>query len=308
MRQDQDAEEVVADAFARAYQTYTAHRAAGTPLAQPLVPFLYRTARNRAIDFYRARSRSLQVPLPAAEALPVPGGIADTAAERELLAMVRGCIAALPSPHREVYAHYYLEELRVEEVTVAVGLPYERVRAILKSAREQIGRLLAPHLLAEVLAELSAADRALLEPHYRPGRRGAATGQAADDAFAQARLRLVRRLLRWEVLFQRHPPEEYRALAAFARHRDPAQIAAAVTGVAPGTGFGCARLHRRGGRRAGESGARAARPAAQGRGAVSLAASSAANHAILPPKLLRNPFPEPPAPASAVVGASLHRR
>lgn len=196
------------------------------------VPYLYRTAHNGAIDRYRRLKRR---PL----LLPLVGEIADegaysfhTAAEAneedERLAVVYACIASLKSPHREVYSHYYLDGLSVEEVAATVQLSHEQVRGVLKSAREQIGRLLVPHLLGTALEQLSAADRALLAPHYGPSQQRAVGN---GEAFVQARWRLIERLLRWGIIFQRLPPEEHCALATFVRERDYPRAAAAVSAL-----------------------------------------------------------------------------
>lgn len=233
LRDAQEAEEVAFDAFSRAHTAYLSYRATGAPFQSAPVPYLYQTARNAAIDRYRKIKRRRAIApmgeLGAADAAQVPRDDANEWDE-EQLAVVRACIAALGSPHREVYAHYYLEELDLEAVATAVGLPYDRVRAVLKSAREQIGRRLTPHLLARALSALASSDRALLEPYYTPGAQAPAP---ADAAFEAARWRLIARLVRWEILFLRQPPDEHSALVARAQGCDDQQIAAAVTAARP---------------------------------------------------------------------------
>lgn len=302
------AEEVVADAFARAYQTYTAHRAAGTPLAQ-LVPFLYRTARNRAIDFYRATGIPAGAPARgrgAARARRDCGHRRRARVAGDGAGLHRGVALAPPRGVRPLLPGRIAR--RGGHRCGRASL--ERVRRdpeIGQGAGESVG-CWHRTCWAEVLAELSAADRALLEPHYRPGRRRVdperpdenhvragtpAAGQppvALGGALPAPPARGISR------------PRGVRAGPGACRHRGGRDR------VAPGTGRHAARTARPRRPPRWRMGRVRLDPAAQGRGAVSLAASSAANHAILPPKLLRNPFPEPPAPASAVVGASLHRR
>ena len=237
LKEEREAEEVAYDAFWRIHQAYWKRRRAGRPFHTPPIYYFYRTAKNRAIDAYRKAQR--HAPTLSIEAddgergllgtLRAEVGGAETADEAALLAAARACILALQPPHREVCAHYYLEGLSLAETAAAVGLPYARVRGVLKSAREQIGRLLAPHLLATALDELSAADQALLRPYYAPGGRRTGGNEAPGREFAQARWRLIGLLLRWEIIFQRQPPEEQRALVAFARERDATLAAAAVT-------------------------------------------------------------------------------
>ena len=233
LQQEQEAEEVAFDAFARTYLSYRKRRATGRPFRSPPIPYLYRTAKNRALDIRRAWQRR-PPPVPLAASTGERGLLGDQqtdaadAEERELLAATRDCIRRLPSPHREVCAHYYLEGLSLAEVATALRLPYTRVRGLLKSSREQIGRLLAPHLLAMALDGLAAADQAVLRPHYFGDKGWSVADEALPGDLVRARWRLVGSLLRWDILFLRLPPEERCALAAFAQTRDHTLTAAAV--------------------------------------------------------------------------------
>ena len=236
LKEEREAEEVTFDAFWRIHRAYWKRRRAGRPFHAPPIHYFYRAAKNRAIDAYRkAQRHAPTVSIEADDgrgllrALRAQEEDAETADEAALLAAARACILALQSPHREVCAHYYLEGLSLAEVAAAVGLPYARVRGVLKSARERIGRLLAPHLLATALDELAEGDQAVLRPYYLGGKDRPAADAALPGDFARARWRLVRSLLRWDILFLRLPPEERCALAAFTQTRDDALTAAAVT-------------------------------------------------------------------------------
>lgn len=123
------AEDLVQEVALRALQR-------GPEPGERLRPWLYRTARNAVVDYYRARR--------PAEELP-PDLLAEEPAEdseRLLAACVRPLLAGLPSPYREALERVELEGLDQKALAREAGLSPSGARTRVQRARALFRRRL----------------------------------------------------------------------------------------------------------------------------------------------------------------------
>jgi RNA polymerase sigma-70 factor, ECF subfamily len=135
-----DAEDVVQDAFTRAFQ-----RIEDVDISRPFHPWLYRIVMNVAISFRRARS------VRSTSELPDQLGSADDGPERlaeraHLRTQLLRALDRLPEQQRQIVLLADLEELSSSEIGEILQMPAGTVRYHLHRAR---------HTLREVL---TAAD------------------------------------------------------------------------------------------------------------------------------------------------------
>jgi RNA polymerase sigma-70 factor (ECF subfamily) len=125
------AEEVLQDTFARAWQRRDTLHLDVSPL-----PWLHRVALN--LCYSRLGRRRLRAePIEEGAHGHVPdAGIepAERAEQRELRAIVRDGIAALPPKHQAVVALYYLQGLSLQETAEALGVALGTVKSRLHYA------------------------------------------------------------------------------------------------------------------------------------------------------------------------------
>lgn len=144
------AEDIVQDAFLRAYNAFHTYRDG------PARAWLFAILRNCWRDRVSDQSRRDRVVVPevaltegqAAELanradVETPGPEASLARAREI-DMVRGVIADLPEPFREAIVLRELEELSYREIAALTGVPIGTVMSRLARAREMLARLLLP--------------------------------------------------------------------------------------------------------------------------------------------------------------------
>ncbi len=111
--------------------------------------WLFRIARNRLVDHYRARGRAI-VELHAdpdddpAERLPAPAEAAPTALleRREAARRILDCLAALPAPQREAFLMAEEGGLTLEEIANAAGVGRETAKSRLRYALQRLRRCL----------------------------------------------------------------------------------------------------------------------------------------------------------------------
>jgi len=131
----QAAEEVLQDAFVRAFQRRHTLRLDVSPL-----PWLHRVTLNlcysrlsrRRID---ARSIDAAAEGSVPDDRPLP---ADDAERSELRSIVRAGIAALPEKHRSVVVLYYLHRLSVQETAELLGIRSGTVKSRLHYALRRL--------------------------------------------------------------------------------------------------------------------------------------------------------------------------
>lgn len=144
------AEDIVQDAFLRAYKAFDTYR--DGPARAWLFAILRNCWRDRVSDQSRrdrvvvsevALSEGQAAELANRADVETPGPEASLARAHEI-DMVRDVIANLPEPFREAIVLRELEELSYREIAALTGVPIGTVMSRLARAREMLGRLLLP--------------------------------------------------------------------------------------------------------------------------------------------------------------------
>jgi RNA polymerase sigma-70 factor (ECF subfamily) len=108
--------------------------------------WLYRFARNRAIDLLRREGRHrrrVEAAARAASAGAVTAAVGDPARAvegEERRARVREALAALPVDDRALVVMKHVEDLGIAEIAAATGLPEGTVKSRLHRARARLAR------------------------------------------------------------------------------------------------------------------------------------------------------------------------
>lgn len=123
-----EAEEVVAEAFARAVQ----HRRTFARLDNPEA-----WLRTVAVNVIRTRYRRSRL-----RVAHDPRGVRHPELDEDRMALV-AAMQQLPAPQREAIALHYLADLPINEVATATGVPVGTVKARLSRGRAALGVLLA---------------------------------------------------------------------------------------------------------------------------------------------------------------------
>jgi RNA polymerase sigma-70 factor (ECF subfamily) len=108
--------------------------------------WLYRIARDKAVDAVRGRQREREVLADIAESLPEEQEEAsEPGFQSENVEMIHDALGRLSAAHREVLTLRFLEDLSLEEVSQIVGSPVGTVKSRLHHAqrllREKIEEL-----------------------------------------------------------------------------------------------------------------------------------------------------------------------
>jgi RNA polymerase sigma-70 factor (ECF subfamily) len=135
-RNDSDAEDVVQDAYLRAYKYFASFR------GENFRAWLLAVVRRAAYDWMH-RNRPSEVVSNADMDLEEVAGEADDSPETALLRradekMVNDMIAALPPPFREVVVLRELQELSYKEIAEIAGVPVGTVMSRLARARAML--------------------------------------------------------------------------------------------------------------------------------------------------------------------------
>lgn len=128
-----DAEDLTSDVFVKALHSIDRYQERGLPF----VAFLYRIARNAAID----RSRTLKQPLSVDELVTQPASRQNVEAEA-MLAVDRSILLAaltkLKTEHRDVIVMRFIEGYSALEVAAALGKTEGAVRTLQHRALERL--------------------------------------------------------------------------------------------------------------------------------------------------------------------------
>jgi RNA polymerase sigma factor (sigma-70 family) len=132
LRQPDDADDAVQHTFLAAYQ---AMRHSGQPI--DVKPWLFTIARNRCLSMLRARQREPSV---RGDAAPEPAteGLLAAVERRESLRDLLRDIGTLPEDQRSALILTQLGTLKHEEVGRVLGVPTEKVRALVFQARNSL--------------------------------------------------------------------------------------------------------------------------------------------------------------------------
>ena len=155
VRDDGVAEDVVQEAYVRAFQNLGSFRKEAS-----LSTWLHRIVMNEALGRLRKSVRRREIPLPTegggADILQFPEGTASDdpekmMAQRQILRFVEEAMDDLPDPFRLVFIARVLEGMSVAETAELLDIKPETVRTRLHRAREllrlQIDRRIGPVLL-----------------------------------------------------------------------------------------------------------------------------------------------------------------
>ncbi|HEX2756352.1 MAG TPA: sigma-70 family RNA polymerase sigma factor [Candidatus Limnocylindrales bacterium] len=127
----QAAEEILQDAFVRAFQRRQTLRLDVSPL-----PWLHRVTLNLCYSrLSRRRINTGPIDTAAESRVPDDRSLPSDDAERaELRSIVRAGIAALPEKHRSVVVLYYLDRLSLQETAQVLGIQLGTVKSRLHYA------------------------------------------------------------------------------------------------------------------------------------------------------------------------------
>ncbi len=123
--------------FQDVWMNLIAARARYQPTAK-FATFLYQVARNRIVDHYRARGRSLEEPQPGDDGDDPPSA-ASTAPDRQLesrqaAGRLLGLVEALPAAQREAFVLHQESGLSLEDIAQLTGTTRETVKSRLRYA------------------------------------------------------------------------------------------------------------------------------------------------------------------------------
>jgi RNA polymerase sigma-70 factor (ECF subfamily) len=143
VRRAGDVEEVVQDAFVRAYRGLASFRGDAS-----FYSWLYRIATNAALSFLKRSATDVQADVPR-DAGPEPGPIDERSPERVLLARQMGeavdrAMARLQPELAEALVLFEVEGKSYKEIAHLLGRPIGTVRTRIFRAREFVARRLEP--------------------------------------------------------------------------------------------------------------------------------------------------------------------
>jgi len=152
VRSEPDAADLTQEVFVRAYRALPRLRIDGAQVA-----WLRRIATNLSLDFLRRRSAAPT--LSSLDARPseesdvlLSWDIADPRGEperlfasKERLSVLHRAIDTLPDDYRSVIVLHHIEEMRVEEIADALGVPPGTIKSRLSRARRALRRKLSPY-------------------------------------------------------------------------------------------------------------------------------------------------------------------
>jgi RNA polymerase sigma-70 factor (ECF subfamily) len=149
----QDAEDLTQLAFAKAAQALPGFRGEAE-----MSTWLHRLAVNVALDWLRSRAAheaKLSVPLPDASAEDRTGALTKTAtfdlplspeqevAHKDTHDCIRGELAKLPDPYRDVLALSFLGQLDDEQIADMLGITVANAKVRLHRARKEFKKIIA---------------------------------------------------------------------------------------------------------------------------------------------------------------------
>ncbi|MDG4895236.1 MAG: RNA polymerase sigma factor [Mesorhizobium sp.] len=142
VRNDAEAEDVVQEAYMRAFSSLAAFRGEAS-----LSTWLSRIVINEALGRLRKRRRIVAMPEnPEARIIPFPLNPSDdperTMAQRQILGLVERATDSLPDVYRTVFVARVIEGLSIEETADLLGIRPETVKTRLHRARSLVRKAL----------------------------------------------------------------------------------------------------------------------------------------------------------------------
>jgi RNA polymerase sigma-70 factor (ECF subfamily) len=179
VRDDNDAREIVQEAFLRAYKSLPNFQGSSS-----FFTWLYRIITNLSIDLMRKPGRrtadiddSRLVSEDGADSdFPLlsrlDGDPVDVVRRGEIGARLRAALDALPSYHRAVIVLREVEGLSYEEMAQAMGVSKGTIMSRLFHARQKLQRALVDCYREQVTGAILAGDTAFAAPAEARSRRG----------------------------------------------------------------------------------------------------------------------------------------
>lgn len=142
VRNDAEAEDVVQEAYMRAFSSLAAFRGEAS-----LSTWLSRIVINEALGRLRKRRRIVAMPEnPEARIIPFPLNPSDdperTMAQRQILGLVERATDSLPDVYRSVFVARVIEGLSIEETADLLGVRPETVKTRLHRGRSLVRKAL----------------------------------------------------------------------------------------------------------------------------------------------------------------------
>lgn len=138
VRHDDDLDDVVQDAFVRAWENLDRFDP-----ARPFGPWIARIGVNLALDRIRRRGVRDEVDDEMLETVPVLDDALDGVDHRELLDHVEAAMDELPEAWALVLRLKAVEEMSTQEIADALGIPPGTVMSRVSRARDRITSILA---------------------------------------------------------------------------------------------------------------------------------------------------------------------
>ena len=139
VRDPDAAEDIVQDAFLRAYRAFDGWR------GEAAKAWLLAIVRNAFVDWVNANRRDVAYAESEAEDLSIdPDTPESLLLQARDVAMMRTTVERLPEPFREALVLRELEELSYKEIAMITGVPMGTVMSRLTRAREMLALLLLP--------------------------------------------------------------------------------------------------------------------------------------------------------------------
>ena len=136
VRQD-DMEDLVSEVFIKAYRNLSLYRP-----DHAFSTWLYRLATNRVLDALRSRRRSLKTD-PLDERVVAGGEPADQMLQdRDRAQVVTRALERLPEEYRAPIVLLHLEERKVSEIALTLGIPEGTVKTRLARGRARLKKIL----------------------------------------------------------------------------------------------------------------------------------------------------------------------
>jgi RNA polymerase sigma-70 factor (ECF subfamily) len=157
VRSETDAADLTQETFVRVYRALPRLRAEGAQTA-----WIRRIATNLCLDFLRRRRAAPSVSsLDARQTeesdtllswdIPDPSSEPDRVfASKERASMLCRAVDSLPEDYRTVVVLHHIEEMRVEEIADALGVPAGTIKSRLSRARHELYRKLSPYFDPEL--------------------------------------------------------------------------------------------------------------------------------------------------------------
>jgi RNA polymerase sigma-70 factor (ECF subfamily) len=110
------AEDVTSEVFMKALRSIARYQDTGRPFAA----WLYQIANNAIADRYRSAKPTVDIDDVVGAAMPGPS-LEDVAAQRHELRQIWSVVETLPGPQRTAMVLKFQEDLRIEDIAVAMG-------------------------------------------------------------------------------------------------------------------------------------------------------------------------------------------